>query len=260
MVDPTHEPSRLESFVTLIGSLAWPIVVSAVLILYRGELREFVAILIQRLRSGDDVNIGGVAIARKAIASAISAIPVTPSDKAVPKVQVENARKLEEAVESAGVAPAKSAELVRDRIDHLATLYETTRDSMPKSDERTEALDHITAQMRTLALLARPLLSELVISTRPGERLAAIAILQVHPDPSYLNWLAERMSVEFPFIFFHASLALRELAVEGAIPDLAEMRHQVERALDTVSSYRDGPPDANTISVLNDTLEILSNI
>jgi hypothetical protein len=259
MIDPAHEPSRFESVVTLVGSLAWPIVSSTVLIVYRGELRELLKIFIQRFRSDDTVKVGGVEFGKKIIANAISNVPVASAESSVPQSQVEGARKLEANLESAGIAPSESLGIVRGRLEGLATLYETTRESMERGSARTERLDRIVAQMRTLALLAVPLLPEFVISASPGERLAAIATLQVHPDSSYTTWLSERMSVEVPFIFFHAALALRQIAVTGNFP-IAELRSRVEHALEVILQFRDGVPDRNTVRVLEDTLEILSHI
>lgn len=72
----------------------------------------------------------------------------------------------------------------------LAREYETTRASMPPGDQRTRRMEVIVTKMRTLGLAAYPYVSEFSRSSSPGERLAAIAILQTSPDPQYWEWLA----------------------------------------------------------------------
>jgi hypothetical protein len=114
--------------------------------------------------------------------------------------------------------------------------------------------------MRTLSLLAIPILPTLTRSKEPGERLAAIAALQVQPDARYSQWLLERMSTEQPFIFFHAALALRQLVYKGSGFDKDELEPQVRAALETVMNFTGGPPDQNTIEVLEDTLHNLQLI
>ena len=58
------------------------------------------------------------------------------------------------------------------------------------------------------ALAALPVLRQLSESASPGERLAAIAILQTRFDPAYIHWLAECVINEVPFVGFHAAVAL----------------------------------------------------
>jgi hypothetical protein len=96
------------------------------------------------------------------------------------------------------------------QLKELAQEYERTRASMESSDERTRALENIFSKMRTLALSSTRFLSSLANSISAGERLAAIAILQVQADSHYLQWLAERLRTEneAPFIGYHAAVAI----------------------------------------------------
>jgi HEAT repeats len=53
-----------------------------------------------------------------------------------------------------------------------------------------------------------PLLGELVPSPSPGERLAAVAILQVFATPEYLPFLVRLVRSDRPFVGYHATKAL----------------------------------------------------
>jgi hypothetical protein len=98
--------------------------------------------------------------------------------------------------------------IVRNQISDLAREYEAIRASMPAGNERTRRMEVCATKMRTFALAAEPLLPELVGSTSPGERLLAVMILQVRPRAEYLEWLADRVKTEKPFVGYHAAVAL----------------------------------------------------
>jgi hypothetical protein len=108
---------------------------------------------------------------------------------------------------------------VKVQIQDLAREYQRRRDSMRASPGRTEEMETIVTQMRTLAPTAFPLLDVLSRSDKPGERLAAISILEVIPQATHLDWLARRLgktndgeSVEKPFVGYHAAIALLSAA------------------------------------------------
>ena len=90
----------------------------------------------------------------------------------------------------------------------LAQEYEQIRNTMNSGDERTRKMEIVASKMRSLALQAYPLLQDLASSTSPGQRLAAVILLQSIPNPDYLTWLAERLKAEKPFIGYHAAVAL----------------------------------------------------
>jgi hypothetical protein len=98
--------------------------------------------------------------------------------------------------------------VVQQQINALAREYEAVRGSMPPGDERTRKMEVVVTKMRTLAIVGQPLLPQLMKSSSPGQRLAAIAILQVRPDPAYLEWLEGRLGQERPFVGYHAAVAL----------------------------------------------------
>ena len=111
-------------------------------------------------------------------------------------------------------------------------------------------MNGVVAKMRTLALAADFLLDELMNAAgSPGRRLAAICILQLKPEMRTVPWLAERMRVEQPFVFFHASVALLNAVRRFG----AGERNMLEGALHTALTQVQGfgeHADANTIRAL----------
>jgi hypothetical protein len=81
--------------------------------------------------------------------------------------------------------------VIRRQVHDLAVEYERIRATMRPSDSRTRRMEVVLTKMRTLAFAAYPLLDQLTNSSSAGERLAAVAILEVRPSQAYLNWLAE---------------------------------------------------------------------
>jgi hypothetical protein len=88
---------------------------------------------------------------------------------------------------------------------------------MAPSNQRTTAMEEIASSMRSIALATHPLLDELVSSPFPGERLAAITILQVFSAEKYFDFLTEMVGSEKPFVGYHAIRALR-FAVDSLEP------------------------------------------
>ena len=100
-------------------------------------------------------------------------------------------------------------ELVRNQVRSYAHLYERTRQRMRASDARTARMEQIMTSMRNLATASYPMLDELAASPSPGDRLAAVAILQVFASESLLPFLVGLVMSEKPFVCFHALKALR---------------------------------------------------
>jgi hypothetical protein len=157
-----------------------------------------------------------------------------------------------------------SMELVRGQISAYAQLYERTRQRMPTSPERTVRLSDILHKMRALAVAAYPLLDELANSPSPGDRLAAIAILQVFATERALPFIVQVVSSEKPFVTYQALKALH-FAV-GALdprfyPQLMEAMHKAQDALNSASVADDSDRQEilrNARSELNATIESLS--
>lgn len=114
--------------------------------------------------------------------------------------------------ETAEYAAQRAAQVdtseVSQQVLALALEYEHIRDTMDSGDARTRKMEIVFSKMRTLALSSYSLLQDLALSDSPGQRLAAVAILQSIPDPEYLLWLADRLGTEKAFLGYHASVAL----------------------------------------------------
>ena len=131
-----------------------------------------------------------------------------------------------------------SLDLVRDQVRSFARLYERTRQRIRPSHDRNARMEQIFAQMRTLATASYPLLEDLAHSPSPGERLAAVAILQVFASEPSLPFLVRLVGSEKPFVSYHATKALH-FAV-GALdahahPQLLDALHVARTLLDSAS-------------------------
>jgi TIR domain/HEAT repeats len=132
-----------------------------------------------------------------------------------------------------------SLSLVRGQIQAYARLYERTRQRMRPSSDRTSRMEQILVQMRALATASYPLLAELTESPSPGERLAAVAILQVFATEPYLPFLVRLVGSEKPFVGYQAIVALRFAvgALDAAAhPQLKEALEAARAALERASA------------------------
>lgn len=96
---------------------------------------------------------------------------------------------------------------VLDQVRRLAREYESVRESMPSSPARTARMEAVTRQMKAMSTTAYSLVGHLVESSSAGER-AAVAMLEMIPDPERLDWLGGRFGAEAPFVEYHAAAAL----------------------------------------------------
>jgi HEAT repeat protein len=80
---------------------------------------------------------------------------------------------------------------------------------MAPSSDRTSKMEAVFQRMRGVAIASYPLLEELSNSPSPGDRLAAVSILQTIADEGSLNFLVELVGSEKPFVGYHATKALR---------------------------------------------------
>lgn len=126
-----------------------------------------------------------------------------------------------------------SLDLIRGQVRTYAHLYERTRQRIPPSDERTRRMESIFGKMRVLATASYPLLDELASSPSPGERLAAVAILQVFASEQFLTFLVKLVGSEKSFVGYHAAKALRFAVglAPRAYPQLLEAIHNAQAVL-----------------------------
>lgn len=128
-----------------------------------------------------------------------------------------------------------SIDLVRNQVRSYAHLYERTRQRMKPSDERTQRMEQIFQKMKMLATASYPLLEDLANSPSPGERLAAIAILEVFASEKHLDFLVNTVGSEKPFVGYHATQAIH-FAVESLDPHFyPQLKDAVKKAQDKLN-------------------------
>ncbi len=102
---------------------------------------------------------------------------------------------------------------VLSRVQSLALKYENVRTIKTGGDPlRISLMEEIVEDLKKLAAPGSYWLPKLVQSPESGEKLAAIVILQVIPNPEYLHWVEQRVGDEQPFLSYQATVALREAA------------------------------------------------
>ena len=208
-------PSTIEAVAKLVSAIAWPTIVIVLLVTQRklfGRLENF-----KVTATGIEAKIREVQDAEVRVVQSSS----NPSEPPTERV-VRAAEKIGELSLDADVT------VIGGQIHGLAMEYERIRATMPPSDSRTRRMEIVVTKMRTLAFAAYSLLDHLAKSSSPGERLAAVAILEVRSDPAYLQWLADRFSIEPPFVFYHAAVAL---SVAARTLD-KRYREQIQQAID----------------------------
>jgi hypothetical protein len=254
-------PSKPESHIVdivkvvceLLAALAWPAVVTGLLIAGRGSLPKLINALTALVERSDHVKVLDVIDLEVKRAGQ----KAQQKNEIVPEIPEED----REAADRVGglFSDVKGSD-IEERMFELASEYEKTRARMSPGQDRTRAMNAIVARMHTLAMLAQPLLPTFATSDQPGRRLAAIAILELAPSLDYVPWLVERIRKEVPFLLFHASLALRETAKkyrDFAGPGLRDAVSRSLQALDQFERESSQIADANTKAVLLSTLSML---
>lgn len=145
--------------------------------------------------------------------------------------------------------------IVRQRVAHAVQEYEQLRSTLPSGPFRTRRMEVVASNLRTLAQSTFALLPELVASDSPGERLAAVSALQAIPDVRYLDWLAERFSVEKPFIAYHAALALLGAARELPHDELGQLDAALKQAESSAARLSPDTDRARTLKFADEELQ-----
>ncbi len=219
-------PELLSAVAALLGAVAWPLVILIIVLFYR----EPIAKLLQNIESlkfpGVEVKLELESLVEDEAKAQIGEEPKDAA-KEVTIGQVEAAERVREFAERHDLTIAQK-EMVA-----LAQKYDQIRATMPSGDARTRKLDALVVKMRILALACEPFLDKFASSSSPGERLAAIAILQVKPDPKYYEWLAQRLKGESDFVGYYAAVALSS-AVRHAVAKNADRseRSALEQAIE----------------------------
>jgi hypothetical protein len=151
-------------------------------------------------------------------------------------------------------SPARAAfvaETVRvpDALEALSKEYDRLRREVAGGSARTARMTAIVEDMKLQAPASRGALPELKASRSAGQRLAAIAILQLFPSAEDLGWLADRLDpkAERPFIGFQAAVALAQAGRSLPASDCARLQSEVGRALDLAKLNSSDPPRIRTL-------------
>ena len=236
-------PQHLTALAALISAVAWPAIVLFVLIAFRQRIDH-------SLEHIESLALPGGIEAKfkrtldreaEAVIQAKEAKPESLSSR-----QLEAAQRVQQLTEPKGPAFARQQMLA------IAREYEVVRASMSPGDRRTREMEKIVTKMRTLGLAARESLSEFMDSNSPGAHLAAIAILQVLPNPETLDWLSERFRVEQPFVAYHAAVALLVSARVLGPEHADSLRVAIERSQEYLGSGRE---QSDRFRVLQDALQ-----
>ncbi|MDF9618575.1 hypothetical protein P5705_13065 [Pseudomonas entomophila] len=141
------------------------------------------------------------------------------------------------------VAPINRPDEVLAPLRALASEYENLRRMMPSGEARTYKMSEIVNGMRKLALATDPYLSRLAESTSPGERLAAIIILQMKFHPDYIEWLADRLVIEPAFSAFQAVSALLARIKVVGYPERQRIKAAIIEAKKKMDEHGDKPKE-----------------
>jgi hypothetical protein len=176
------------------------------------------------IRSDRDMGASRAAIAKELASTSLGAAPISGE----PSIPSQSDRKAAERVLE--VVPPDRPDEVLPPLRELAAEYERVRQEMPFGDERTRKMAEIVSRMKRLALVAIVFLPELTQSASPGERLAAVIILQMKFDPQYIEWLAKRLVTEPAFCGYQAASALlNRIRIVGG-PERQRIRAAVKAA------------------------------
>lgn len=136
---------------------------------------------------------------------------------------------------------------IESEIEILAYAYENLRKQMPASNNRTRLMQDIVEKLKSKAPEAESLLPNLVSTTSPGKRLAAIAILQEKPNIEYIDWLADHVGdIEKPFIGYQASIGL--FIAARSLNNKTQISKAIDKAIENVDKFK--YKDPNQVSVL----------
>jgi hypothetical protein len=243
----------LKSIADLISAVAWPALVGIFLIRYRKEVGAGVAALSGRLSQAEGLELGPLKIAMKKSAELAGSIPKDPEPEDQQKA-IRQQTKVGKELRAEVIDDPAMLSAVRRQMDNLARQYELLRaardaQSRMATDAEIVQMNKVVSQMRALALSCVPYWKDYAESDRPGDHLVAVVIVQMSPDPRYLDWLQERFTKDRPFVFYHAALALQNMADQCWMEARDQIKRAAQAAFDQMKAFR-GQPDAKTVRIL----------
>jgi hypothetical protein len=138
----------------------------------------------------------------------------------------------------------------REAALQLASEYDQIRRDMPTGDERTRIMESVFSRMKITAPKVQGSLSAFQQSSSAGERLMAIAILDMFPEANHLAWLAERMDPEQekPFVAYHAAVALLDAVTNLPSEDCAKLEAILAEAMKLALRLKGDPARLNVLA------------
>lgn len=240
----------LTAIAAVLGAIAWPVTLLTLALLFRRALQNAFGRIPFLLDRVTKASVAGVKVELERVADAES------EDKSgkVTLIQKEAAARIAVEKQDVGSQP------LLGELDRLCLEYDALRRTLPPGDIRTRAMTRIVVQMRSLAPSLVEFLDAYKSSGSAGSRLAAIAMMQMVPTSADIDWLEARFSSDPPFVFYHAALALQNVAdTRDTIEGKLEIREVARRALQRVKSFK-GVPDHSTIQVLETLIASLNEI
>ena len=234
--------SIVTAIAALISALAWPAIFAAFVIYFRKEISAGMERVPEMMSRAQKAKLGWLEIELRQAADIANA---SPKDKGVVSPeQIRSAAKVEVFSQDLSLGD------LRYQVEKLCIEYEDIRRRLPSGQKRTQAMDAVLAQMRTIGPSISFMLDDLKRSSRAADRLVAVAIMQMESSRADPNWLLLRFSEDVPFIFYHASLVLQNLVRTRSGADKDELIDVAQNALGIVEGFQ-GTPDSETVNVLN---------
>jgi hypothetical protein len=253
----TGAAELLKAIASLISAVAWPAIVTLFLIRYHKQVGDGFSAIAMRLSQAEGLELGPLKIALKKSAEIAAQIPSDPQPKDQQEA-IKQQTKLGKVLHAEVIEDPAMLPEIRKKMDELARQYEflrAARDAQRRKATEAEIvqMNKIVSQMRALAVSCVPYWKDYADSERPGDRLAAVVIIQMSPDPNFLGWLGERFRVDRPFIFYHAALAIQNMADQCWTEAREQIRSTAEQALNALRNFKDDP-DKKTVDVLEGIL------
>jgi hypothetical protein len=258
----------LQGIAAILAAIAWPIALSVILLCNRKFVSSILEVMLAKLSNAKRISIAKILEIEEEVTREIDS-ETTKSAESAPKTILTNDVPEREKAAAVRVQTKLSAIsknsgttmlVVRAQMIAFAREYELIRAGVAPGSSRTASMNEIVAKMRTISLAAMPFLQSFSQSNSAGQRLAATTILQMRPQSRYIGWLAHRMMIETPFVFFNAALALLESVRKYGDRLPSVLRHEITHAKRQVESFTGGEPDKNTIDVLEQALRELEAI
>lgn len=232
----------LTGIAALVGAVAWPLTFLALIALFRNELRPILSKIPMLLDKIRKASLAGINLELDQVAAEVD--NSQNENGKITARQVEAAARI--AIQTQEVGP----QALLNELDRLCLEYDSLRRSLPSGHERTRAMTRVIVKMRPLAPSLVEYIDAYKSSGSAGSRLAAIAMMQMAPRVADLSWLRDRFPSEQPFVFYHAALALQNVANVSDTPEKRKLLREVaQQALSTIKNFT-GVPDAGTIKVL----------